>query len=288
MRYLLFVFFITTTSFLSAQNQNDKNSFDYTCLICKTGDHLHISPYDFSVKKEAPFWIVGANSIIVSEIIRFNNDTKPYTEEELNQLDRNDINPFDRPTTYKYNPEAARLSDFLRTGVIILPALFLANHHTRDDIGGLAMLTIEVVGINWGITNGTKHLVNRTRPYVYNENAPLDLRTNNQSRLSFFSGHTSHTAAVSFLFAKVINDYHPDITFITKIGLWGLAGSIPAVTAYLRVQSGKHYPTDVMAGYFIGAGLGWLVPHLHKIKSRINLAPYSFQDANGMSLTYKF
>ena len=36
------------------------------------------------------------------------------------------------------------------------------------------------------------------------------------------------------------------------------------LTAYGRVQSGDHFPTDVIAGAMAGAGIGILVPHLHR------------------------
>jgi undecaprenyl-diphosphatase len=31
-----------------------------------------------------------------------------------------------------------------------------------------------------------------------------------------------------------------------------------------RVRSGKHFPTDVIAGTIAGAGIGAVVPHLHR------------------------
>lgn len=280
---------LTITLLLSslAFGQSKPNS-EEGCDTCGLEKHSHTTPYDFSFEKELPFIASGVGLVIGSEVIKHNDHTKPYTEEELQNLDRNDINSFDRPTTYKYNTNAAVASDIIRTGVVILPALFLANHNTQKDIKGLALLTVEVVAINYGLTNGVKHLVNRTRPYVYNEEVDINTRTNDQSRLSFFSGHTSHTAAVSFMFAKVINDYHPEMLLKNKIGLWGIASLIPATTAYLRVQSGNHFPTDVIAGYIVGAGVGWLVPHLHKTKSSIAIAPYSMKDAKGLSLFYSF
>ena len=41
---------------------------------------------------------------------------------------------------------------------------------------------------------------------------------------------------------------------------------IPAITGYLRVKAGKHYPTDTIAGYLLGATAGILIPQLHKKK----------------------
>ena len=31
-----------------------------------------------------------------------------------------------------------------------------------------------------------------------------------------------------------------------------------------RVRAGAHFPTDVIAGAFAGAGIGVVVPHLHR------------------------
>jgi membrane-associated phospholipid phosphatase len=210
-------------------------------------------------------------------------------------LDRDDVNAFDRPATYNWNPNAAKASDYIRTSVIILPIIFLGNHHTRKDIGPLLIMTLEVTAITYGLTIGIKHIVNRTRPLVYNDDhdppVPLDERTADNSRLSFFSGHTSFTAAFSFFFAKVMSDYHPDMKTEYKIGLWTFAAAVPFATAYLRVSAGKHFPTDVMTGYAVGAAIGWLVPHLHKKKKLpegMSIMPSFSYGSRGIYLSYRF
>ena len=40
---------------------------------------------------------------------------------------------------------------------------------------------------------------------------------------------------------------------------------LPAVTGYLRFKAGKHFPTDIIVGYGVGATIGYLVPELHKL-----------------------
>ena len=71
-------------------------------------------------------------------------------------------------------------------------------------------------------------------------------------------------AGTSFLTARLYSDFHPDSKW--KPAVWAAAATIPAVTAYLRVQGGKHYPTDVAAGYAVGALTGYFIPKLHKSK----------------------
>ncbi|MEQ8424859.1 MAG: phosphatase PAP2 family protein, partial [Cyclobacteriaceae bacterium] len=100
-----------------------------------------------------------------------------------------------------------------------------------------------------------------------------------------FSGHTSHTAAASFFMAKVISDYHPNMNKGARIILWSAAVYIPALTATLRVKAGKHFPSDVVAGYAVGAFAGWLIPQLHKVKKESALGKLNveaYPSANGM------
>jgi len=113
-----------------------------------------------------------------------------------------------------------------------------------------------------------KNLVNRDRPLTYNSNVPLEERMNAMSRESFFSGYSSHSAAASIFFAKVINDYHSDLKNGVKVGLWSTMLTIPAVTAYLSVKAGRHFPSDAIVGYLVGGAIGYFVPHLHKIQSK--------------------
>jgi len=264
---------------------------DKSCRVCKSGVHLNGNPYRHDFKSEVPFIITSGASLTFALAVRLTDNTQPYSANELDQLDRNDVNAFDRPATYNWNPNAAKASDIIRTSVIILPIIFLGNHHTRSDFGSLLIMGLEVTAITYGLTTGIKHAVNRTRPLVYNEEVPVEDRTASNSRLSFFSGHTSFTAAFSFFIAKVMNDYHSDMKTEYKIGLWVFAAAVPLATGYLRVSAGKHFPTDVMTGYAIGAFVGWLIPELHKKKKLnegLSISPSFSYGSRGIYLSYRF
>jgi membrane-associated phospholipid phosphatase len=119
--------------------------------------------------------------------------------------------------------------------------------------------------LNVGITGIVKGLSRRTRPYVYDPASPLEQTTKMDSRLSFFSGHSSTTASNYFFTASVLNEYVDNNT--TKIIMWSAAAIIPAVTAFSRVNTNWHFPTDVIVGYIVGAAIGYLVPLIHKQES---------------------
>ena len=274
---------------MQAQDQaKNKNEF---CFLCKDGEHKNKSPYEISFKQELPFILVGVGAATTGIILNLTDKTQPFTSEELENLKRNDVNAFDRGATYNWNEKAQNASDILMISSVLLPTMFLVNHHTRSDIGPLLVMGLEVASITYGITSSFKHTVNRTRPYVYNSDLSVEIRTNAQSRKSFFSGHTATSAAITFFFAKVMNDYHPNMKTGLKIGLWSFAALVPATTGYLRVKGGNHFRTDVITGYIVGAFTGWVIPHLHKKKnadSGLSLYPVRLYGVNGIGLTFKF
>lgn len=259
------------------------------CYFCY--EHSEGSPYKSGFKSELPFLLVSAGALGAGLIFKYTNTTQPYTVAELEELNRNDVNEFDRGATYNWDENAKHVSDILIVSSLVLPAVLLVNHHTRSDIFPLLLMSLEVATINFGLTASVKNIANRARPYVYNENLPDEQRTNAQSRFSYFSGHTSVTASFSFFFAKVLNDYHPDMKTAWKIGMWTFAATIPAATGYLRVKSGYHFRTDVITGYAVGALTGWLIPHLHKKKKlseKLSLYPTRVFDSGGIGMTLKF
>lgn len=65
--------------------------------------------------------------------------------------------------------------------------------------------------------------------------------------------------------AKVYSDYKPNKS---KFLIYGLAAIPPALIGYFRYKAGKHFPSDIIVGYVVGAVGGILIPHLHKIHKK--------------------
>jgi len=261
-RYIYLLFLISTTSLTPLIGQHKQE--EKACFMCKADLHYHNSesPYhDFSFKKELPFLGGLAGLSAINLLI---DAPTPLTEEDILGLDGQSINSFDRYAISKNSDKAQEISDFFLTGVLVLPAIFLSNHHTRKDVIPLVVMTLEVAGLNYALTSITKKVVKRTRPLAYNPVFSLEEKTSESARVSFFSGHTSHTTSLSFLVAKVMTDYHPDARTGVKIGIWTFAASIPALTGYLRIRAGKHFPTDTIVGYLAGGLIGIGIPELHK------------------------
>jgi len=132
-----------------------------------------------------------------------------------------------------------------------------------------------------GLTLLTKGFTKRARPFVYNSIADLSHKTDKDARQSFFSGHTSIASAACFFVAQSAAQY----SFSTshKRLIWTSAAIVPAFVGTMRVLGGKHFPSDVITGYAIGAVLGCGIPYLHQRRP----SSFSFYPGfNSLHLSY--
>ncbi len=159
---------------------------------------------------------------------------------------------------------ADRLSNYTMYVGAGAVALLLPAKGPRRDAAKIGLLLTETLLVNQALTNMTKSAFRRPRPYVYDPTWAADRLVQSGDRSSLISGHTSATAAGSFMLARVFSDYHPDSKL--KPYVWAAAATLPALTGYLRVRAAKHYPSDVLAGYALGAGVGYLIPLIHRKK----------------------
>ena len=139
-----------------------------------------------------------------------------------------------------------------------------------------------------GLVNTAKGLAQRTRPFAYGTAAPIDELTSPHARLSFFSGHTCFAATASFFAARVFADMHPDSK--ARSWVWASAAAIPAGVATMRILAGKHFLSDVLTGYAVGAAVGILVPTLHRTNAakRISMGPLYLPGGGGFQAEMRF
>ncbi len=172
------------------------------CWLCKNNIHGNPAPYTFGWKHEIPYIGTSIGLTATALILDKTNTTDPYTPSELALLNRNDVNPFDRGATYNWSTGASTISDVFLIGAVASPILFLTNKPTRSNFGWLALMSWEVLSINYGVTYTVKNLTDRPRPFVYNPEVPMEVRTGSDGRESFYSGHVSTAAAMSFFIAS--------------------------------------------------------------------------------------
>ncbi|MBN1559020.1 phosphatase PAP2 family protein [candidate division KSB1 bacterium] len=208
----------------------------------------------------------------------------PLTPEQAALLDRDDINRFDRPATFNLSQRAATCSDYGMRAGLLLPLALLADANMRSESEKLAYLYLETMAITGVLTELTKVTAQRIRPWVYNENVPLEKKEGAEAKKSFFSGHTSAAFAGAVFFAKIFNDFHPDSRWTPYV--WAGSLTLSSAVAYWRVRAGRHFPTDVIAGAIVGGAVAYLIPELHK---RENSNTTLFASNNGtMMISVRF
>lgn len=240
-----------------------------------------LSPFNIDFSREAIIFGAGAAAAVSAYAILEN--VNPFTPEEISLLGPADVNSFDRGAIGPFTED--HTGDVLLYTSYLLPLTFLTYGETKNDFLDLTLMYSEILLIQASINGIVKGTVQRTRPFVYDEQTPIDEKTAKDARISFFSGHTSMTAAISFFTAKVFTEYIEDNT--AKIFIWSGAALLPAVTAISRVNTHWHFPTDVMMGYAVGAFVGYILPELHRTKVSESISIYPMLNINSPTLAVR-
>ncbi|QDA61871.1 phosphatase PAP2 family protein [Hymenobacter jejuensis] len=218
------------------------------------------SPYKTRFAVDAPITVgLGAASGLGLYLIQ---QKKGLTNTELTALDKNDVPKFDRFSAGNYSQKAQTASDFLCYGSLVAaPALLALNSDVRSRYGQVLGLYVQTLTATDAVFTLTVGSVTRYRPFLYGPDGDAS-RNSKISTNSFFAGHTAHTATATFFAAKVFHDFNPGSA--AEPFVWGAAALVPAAVAYYRIEAGKHFLSDNIVGYVVGATAGILVPQLHK------------------------
>ena len=182
-------------------------------------------------------------------------------------LDPQEVNSFDRPFMAPYSKMLDDLSLVPAIAVALSPAVLLTQ--PSSEYLTIGLMYIESFAITYGSKELIKFLVHRERPYMYDANTPMSLVQDEEHNESFLSGHTAlafnGASFASYVFCK----YNPDSKW--KIPVIAASYSLAAATAAMRVASGCHFVTDVLAGAALGTVIGIAVPALHTLLANENV-----------------
>ncbi|WP_181304643.1 phosphatase PAP2 family protein [Rufibacter sp. XAAS-G3-1] len=246
------------------------------------------SPYKTSFKVDAPITVAGMGLSGLGLYLM--QQKEPFTRAEALALRKSDVNSFDRFSAGNHSESAKKVSDFMLYGSLAAPALLLFDSDINDNTGQLLALYVETMAITGTLFTMSSAAFPRARPLTYSPAVEIGEKTRANSQNSFFAGHTAAVSTISFFTAKVFHDYNPDSP--ARPFVWAGAAVVPAVVGYLRLEAGKHFLSDNLVGYGVGAAVGILVPQLHKKDIGLSVAPTVIpvlgQNLDGVSLQYKF
>ncbi len=200
--------------------------------------------------------LLNAGAIAIEEI------SEPAEKLHLDNIGNiSSVNSFDRLCVYSYSKPLDMASDILTYSALLSPAVLLAVSDTdRLTIG---TMYAESVIWAWGLKECCKNLVHRNRPYTYFDGYPQSEIRDGDFRQSFPSGHTTLAFTGASFSTFVFNRYFEDSPW--RIPVITASYSLAVGSAVLRVASGNHFLTDVIAGAAIGTFSGFMVPWLHTL-----------------------
>ncbi|WP_205501625.1 phosphatase PAP2 family protein [Rufibacter psychrotolerans] len=251
------------------------------------------SPYKTSFKVDAPITAAGVGLSGLGLYLM--QEKEPFTAAEAEALSKNDVNSFDRFGAGNYSESAKKVSDVFLYSSLAAPGLLLFDEDIRQNGGQLLALYVETMSITGTLFTLGSAAFPRARPLTYNKNrneVPVSEITRANAQNSFFAGHTAAVSTVCFFTAKVFHDYNPDSP--ARPFVWAGAALVPAAVGYLRLEAGKHFLSDNLVGYGVGAAVGILVPQLHKKGNNSGMSispsviPVLGRNVDGVTLQYKF
>ncbi len=241
------------------------------------------SPYHtrFAVDGPVTLGLAGVNTVGLL-LIRAKTG---LSDEAALTINKASVPAFDRFSAGYYNEDYRTVSDYMLAGsLVVAPAALALDPSIRTNAGQIGALYLQTVAATGAVFTMAAGLVYRQRPLSYSPDAPLTERTRQNATNSFFAGHTATTAAATFFAAKVFNDFHPDSP--ARPYVWAAAALVPAAVGYCRLEAGKHFLSDNLLGYAVGATLGIVVPQLHRTASRTGLSVLPMQGLNRNGYAY--
>ena len=122
------------------------------------------SPYTLDVTRES---IIFGSAIGLGIIgLKVNDDIVPFTQNEINALNRDDVNKFDRGATYNWSPAAGNASDILAAALILSPGLLAISEDVRNDFTPVLTMYFQTLILAEVLPLTIKGITQRTRPFA--------------------------------------------------------------------------------------------------------------------------
>ena len=235
------------------------------------------SVYGISRERDIIIGLVSLEAGIAPFFINNEPNNVPHT------FHKKDINIFDRFSVFSYNRSLDLFSDYYCAFTLASFPLIsvIPNVKHKGTISTYFVMYCESLLLTYGTVFSLKSALIRYRPYMYVDGVP------GGKEKDYYNSFPSGAAAFSFLgvtfFATTFSREFPESRL--KLPLIIGAYTLAAGTGAMRIVSGSHFLSDVLAGAAIGSLYGWLIPRLHIKNEQKN---FSITPAmNGIMLSFE-
>lgn len=214
---------------------------------------------DLDIPMIAGLWVLKRHSSLTLAETRENGL-------DVQALDRRDVPVFDRWVIGQYSPGLSAFSSVVAWSQLALPVAvnLWDTHHGKQPWYGIltdVILLQEASLISSSLSSYAKSVPLHSTPLTYDPAVPVSEKRVPQNVSSFFSNHTASAFTTAVYSAYTFQLRHPESPLVP----WVWSGSMAAAAGVgsLRILSGKHFPSDVLAGAAVGALCGYLIPAMH-------------------------
>jgi membrane-associated phospholipid phosphatase len=198
--------------------------------------------------------------------------------------DPNDLNALDRVTAGKWSPGWSTASDIgiysLVGGAAVLLVASEGPLNALNDAVVVAESALSATAVSSILTLAA----GRPRPFLFGTNAPLADRTSADAGLSYLSSHAAVSASIVMSTFMATRRLYPNSS--SPYWVLGGGGALALFISSARVLAGKHFITDSVGGFIVGASLGFLVPALHH--SPVKIVPVVSDKQRGLGVSGSF
>lgn len=250
-----------------------------------------LSPYELRAAVDVPLLTIGATIWILPYALL----TEQLAGPACDPCDPSTVNAFDRAFIKFHDPKAGIAGDAM---FYVLPAIWaaieLGDYGIRSPKGYFTDLVVLAETLAWSGTFDEiwRRSVRRPRPYLYEPDVYPEKRQTAEATYSFYSGHASAMFATAVMTAYTFHLRHPSSPW--RYVVWTSLLSYATVQGLMRIFSGSHFPTDVLAGAAVGSAIGVLFPALHRRKSlpptvrSLSLSPSSRDGVTSFAVSGRF
>jgi hypothetical protein len=262
---LLFFIFLQSISYSQSKNKGIFNTIgsDFKISFCD-GISTFTSPARFS----------GLDWIKTGAVIFTTAAFMPFDKDIRKEFSKNHTDTKDKIADVGNGYGNLITPIVLGTGIYSY-GLFFKDDYVRET----GRMIFEAVLFSGIITDVSKIIVGRSRPYTERGPYFYNMFTFNEGSISFPSGHSTVAFAVSSVLANRIHNIY------ASIGLYSLS----TVTALSRIYSDKHWASDVVIGSAIGYFVGdYVSSGNRKCTSKCGVSYKIYPTINGLGMNIIF
>jgi membrane-associated phospholipid phosphatase len=230
-----------------------KKFFGIVFLFATTGA-VALQPLDLT--------LVLAGSSLAGAGLLAASGVPPVSDDERTALQTRDLSPVDRALIFPDNPLLGTVSDLVAYSQALVPIGAAAVGLRTQNAQDLLARHFQVLSITYGTSYLLKAAFWRARPFLYFPEVPANRALDPGGANSFPSSHVAIAFASAAFISTVANDYWaPGYTTLLTVASYSMA----SMSAILRIASGRHFVSDVLAGALIGVLIGWGIPTAHAL-----------------------